>query len=468
MTAYRSARIVKVLVAAAATIAIVRPAASAPARVAGMHVDLSDLDLVKSETLLRELRQTDPGLRIETDSSNRPTGTVITDPAGLRSALERLIAQRKIDVVDLEEFGQETDLSRLAGVFRDRAIVSQTAGPDSSASGIAGLYRSEMAACGADQSCRDAVGARFPGIDLVIQRLRAQSPACEQASLRYSAVLQGIADQGGAPTPTQANNLHLTGARLDDACLAAPWDADTPEVARAGGGNAAPGALNATALIEISGEDRPFCGGLFVSTREVLTTLHCFTGAEQYEALKDGRVVVRQMGTGEAAPAAVVAWGATPVSMPPPTLVGRLDIPVGEDMIRLRLADGPAAIPQVVTASPHGLANAFVAGYFQTRDTERRPAGSPTTWDASTPEWWKGVRWAKPGTCMVVDAADNCFRMMCQTTYGYSGTPVFATERDPSGALLLYGLVKGTEGRTNLCLPRPLQYSTLGIRSSSH
>lgn len=450
-----------------ATAAATHGARAGPAKVEGMHVDLSELDFSESESLIRELRRTDRRFRLKVDSSNRPTGTIITDPADLKVALDRLVAQGQIHIVGLESLGGQVDLSELASARFDRGSVAQFVGGSTAADGIETLYLSELARCGTNPTCRQGVDSRYPGATGVLQQLRSGSVDCERASLRYSRALQAIADAKGSATLTQASRLRERGAELDNACLSAPWDPDGPEVARSGGGPAAQGALNATALIEIEGTDQPFCGGLFLSPNEVVTTLHCFTRADEYEALRDGRVVVRQMGTGQATPAAAVAWTAAANPLPPTTLIGRQNIPVGEDLIRLRLAGGPAAIPRYSAVAPRGFSRAFVPGYFQTHDSARGPAGSTGTWSASTPEWWKGVRWAKPGTCLVVDTENDCFRMMCQTTHGYSGTPVFATERDSSGALILYGLVKGTEGQTNICRPQPLAFSTLGIRSSS-
>jgi hypothetical protein len=430
-----------------------------------MHVDISGLDVAKSEDFLDELKGTDAELRVDLDDSGHPTGRIITDPADLKKALDRLVSKGKISVVDLQEVRAPISASEMIGALRDLSHVSQMAGPKTSADAIEGLYQSELAAC-RDLVCRQRVQERYPNLALVIQRLRNGSEPCEEASLDYAAILQGINDVGHA-TVTQANDLRRAGAVVDSACLSAPWDTDSPSVARTGGGPVVQGALNATALIEIAGRDQPFCGGLFVTPVEVLTTLHCFSHAEQYDALKNGRVVVRQMGAGQATPASAVAWSATPTSMPPPTLVGRRDIPVAEDVIRLRLTGGPPAVPRVTAAGGGKLSDAFVPGYFLTRDKNRRPAGVTSTWDASTPEWWKGVRWAKPGSCVVVDRSTDCFRMMCQTTHGYSGSPVFSTETDANGSLRIYGLVKGTEGSVNICRPQPLQFSTLGVSASN-
>lgn len=448
---------------AATSVATDRPLAG-PAKVEGMHVDLSDLDPRGSESLLKELRRTDPKLRLERDESNRPTGTIITDPAELKAALDRLVGQGRIKEVDLGTLAGKVALSDL-GVDFDRDSVLQFVGSSTAAGRIEALYLAELSACGSNLTCRRGVETRYPDAAAVIRQLRGGSEACEQASLDYALASQAIAE--GEATLTHVNDLRAAGAQVDNACLSAPWDPDAPDVARAGGGPAAQGALNATALIEIEGTDQPFCGGLFLSPTEIVTTLHCFAEADKYEALRDGRVVVRQMGTGRASPAAAVAWVATAIPMPPATLIGREDFSVGEDVIQLKLAGGPGAVPRYSAATPRGFAKAFVPGYFRAHASDRAPAGSGSTWSASTPEWWKGVRWAKPGTCLVIDAEADCFRMMCQTTQGYSGTPVFATERDGTGALILYGLVKGAEGRTNICRARPLEFSTLGIRSSS-
>ena len=431
----------------------------------GMQVDLSVLDLGKSEALLDELGRANSDFRVELEPSGQPTGVIVTDPSDLRSAFERAISRGRMTIADVEAVEKAGTLADALVHIEDISHVTQTAGPKTAANSIERLYRAELARC-SDPACRSAVDARFPNAASVIDRLRRGSQECENASLRYATILQGIDDAGGA-TITQAIALREAGAVVDTACLVAPWDAVGPEVARVGGGPSAQGALNATALIEVAGEDQPFCGGLFISRTEVVTTLHCFAHQEQYDALKEGRIVVRQMGAGGSAPASVIAWKAKAVTMPPATLVGRRGIPVAEDVIRLSLVGGPAAVPTFKVVPAGGLSDAFVPGYFLSRDTDRRPAGETSTWDASTPEWWKGVRWAKPGSCVVVDRTTDCFRMMCQTTHGYSGSPVFATERDPNGSLRLYGIVKGTEGSVNICRPEPLEFSTLGVSSSS-
>jgi hypothetical protein len=313
-------------------------------------------------------------------------------------------------------------------------------------------FNRELGQC-RDEACRNLVRARHPGIEQIIARLASQPVECAEAARQFALLYRGISESGATVAAVQ--ELGIAGSQVDVACMAAPWDPSERRESDVSAGPP-PGALEATGLLEIEGQEAPLCGALFLSATELVTARHCFADRDFYVALRDGHVRVRQ------ASDARLSWRVSAVEMPADSLIGSEDIRFADDYIRLRVAGGPPNVPRVDLRAPAGLSPAFVAGYFQFRSRER-VTGSPGEWLAK-PEAERGLRWSRQGMCNVVDPAPGCFRMLCQTIPGFSGSPVFALVSAPgSTPLVAYGLVSGTEGEGHpMCGDDDLELATVG------
>lgn len=407
-------------------------------------LNLKGLETDKVDALLGDLAEV-KGLR----SADRLQNQLTADPDALNSVLERLRRKRMLSGPDLNllQERQVVDLRSL------RNQVQQTVGPNTAGNVIEMKVKAELSAC-TDERCKALVMASYPDYSSLVAKLRGASGGCDAAASRY-------ADAAGAidsNTATQTDLLEFEAAArlVDNACMTAPWDAQAPAVARTGGGEAGQGALKATGLLQVDGLGDPFCGGVFLSPSEVQTALHCFGRADTYQALKQGRVTIRQADS-----ATAPAWKVTAQTLDPSVTSGA-GFDVSRDFLRLRLTLPATGVPKLTVRKPSGLEPAFVAGFMLGHDKLRKPAVSDTKW-AATPEWWKGLRWAKPDGCVVVDSDDNCFRMLCETVRGFSGAPVFATKASPAEPLVLFGIVKGTEGGANVCRTPELAWSTIGV-----
>lgn len=428
-----------------------------------IKVDLSRLSNSQQSVLLGELNKAQGIKGLPVDDDGHIISEIDADPLKLKIVLDKLGSAR-INPRLLAP-GSELGEQIIDELRRRQEQVQQTVGPRTAANELKTFYSGMRASC-TDEECRNRVDRMFAQGSPLIDRLLAQSGPCDTASVKFGALMQGIAKTGQIDD-AQSVLLLNAGKPLDRACLAAPWDAPSSIVAWESSQGRQNGALQATALLQLTATSEPFCGGLFTSRNTVITALHCFGTDKAYAALRDGKVIVRQAGAGPVNTPSSGEWTAAAVSLPTPQSAKRQDIPVTEDLIELRIAGGPQAVPAIRIAPPSGPGAVFVPGYFFAHDRERRPAGSSEAWPVTTPVWWRGLRWSLPETCVVADPLADCFRILCQTSVGYSGTPVFATSRDPNGTLVVHGIVKGSEGRANVCRQPLLNYSTIGIWRSA-
>ncbi len=376
----------------------------------------------------------------------------------LDAALRRMIKAGDLQVSAIPSVNSKPDFSRLLISSFNKDWVSQTVGPGQAVNSLQRFYASSRLACGTNAQCLILVDQRFAGLGPALAGLNSVQSGCDEAAQKFGTLLQGIQQQGQL-SEGQTALLSDRGVEFDRQCLAAPWDANLPAVAR---NVPAQGALEATAVLTVSTESRPFCTGVFLSPQRVLTAKHCFADQSKYRALASGQVVVRRMSA--AAPADDSAkWIARAEQSLPASITNGGPITISDDWMLLKVEGGPSAVPQLIIQEPGALAQLFVPGFFFAHDVTRKPTMDPIEW-LMVPDWWKGLRWSKPGMCLAVDSAPNCFRMLCQTTFGYSGAPVFSTQRDPQGRLVLHGIVKGTEGAQTTCLKPEISFSSLAVR----
>lgn len=431
----------------ALSMAVVAQAQDGPSIAPSVTLNLGDLRTDRSSTVANDLARSAGATRL-VDEFGHSTLIIRGNPVKLEAALRDLLARQRIEPIELENLATPSfnlqDLAAGRGLRRPE--LEQTVGPAVQVQILIAMKETRYASCSTPE-CRRRVDGQLTGLAPALAELSTQPPACDTASAAYSqaALAQSMAGRVRVRRLTPA---------FDAACMVAPWD---PEPTNGSQRIRSAEALLATALFQVNGSGRPFCGGAFLAPRKALTALHCFSDPQTFDALTAGHVTVRQAGDPSGS-----AWRVKPPALDP-ALRGRAKIPVGEDAIDLELEGAGPAVPAVTKRPVIGIEPAFVAGYLNFHDEARRPGSVDAAAWATRPEWWRGIRWARPGSCHAFDAQTNCFRMLCQTVPGFSGSAVFASNADPAGGLVLLGLVKGADGEANACLQPPLSMATVGV-----
>lgn len=250
--------------------------------------------------------------------------------------------------------------------------------------------------------------------------------------------------------------------QFDEACMAGPtpWsrpglgvgiDREPGAFRRSAAADGGAGALAVVGLIQVLNKDRQWehrCGGLLLRPERpggpvrILTALHCFEG--DADSLTNGRVRVARAINGDTYMLSRSAGGSSPGLM-----LGAHPTSVAQDYIMLELVGAPSSmpLPAVEFRPPSRLTEVVAVSYF-IHHAEDRALHDPqaVAGVASRLDWWRrGLRWARPGMCRALPADRDCVRLFCQTTYGFSGTPVFVAEPDRAGPLIVHGLISFPE-----------------------
>ncbi|WP_440222845.1 hypothetical protein ACQQ2N_17470 [Dokdonella sp. MW10] len=249
---------------------------------------------------------------------------------------------------------------------------------------------------------------------------------CGPAAASYKAAVEGQCKK----------DCKATGSAFDDACLVSlpissglPIDSkpvDLPAVFLP-----PDDARRAIAVIEIvEGDARQhICGGLLRPGKRVATARHCFSSYGAKTALKEGRAYVRQVSDVAGLGYKLIYKTIDPVSEPIMSATDGvvLDFEASDELL----------LPDIVFRDPRGRERAVILGHFQHFNRSRSADASAGFLSAAVPTWYQALRWSKPGLCHVLSSSSGCTPFQCQTTPGYSGSPIFS-ERQP---LVVLGLV---------------------------
>lgn len=254
-----------------------------------------------------------------------------------------------------------------------------------------------------------------------------QNPGCSQAAQAY------------LPYYTSAT-IPPAAADFDAKCLSG-FGGLSPQAAAAAGGlpvalttggdnGVAKGAMSAVALLKISSDSLPWCGGLLIAGNRFLTAKHCLDDAPG--GPKAGLTVWAIDGRGH--------WQA----QLDPMQEGPSDL-VGDDWAILKLqSDQPIVVPKEIFDPPGPEEEALVVAFFRHAVL---PTGSSTggAIGALQANWQQGIRWPKAGLCHVFRDGRDCIRSVCEAIPGFSGAPMFATTAQPNAPLHILGLVSRDE-----------------------
>jgi hypothetical protein len=190
-----------------------------------------------------------------------------------------------------------------------------------------------------------------------------------------------------------------------------------------------------------------FCGAYVLRADVAVTAKHCFFRTEEapidelYAAANAGRVSLAIIGAqAQIVPVKRILRAGTGAP-------GVTRIQTVNDYVFLSLAAevsnlGP--IGSILSNPPRDATPAYLAGFFDL-------AGAARTQPLSTAT--SGMRWSKALCAITSVSDDGCVYHTCQSTRGFSGSPIFA-KRKTTGELLFAGLLTGANRESGTCVVR--------------